>query len=117
MIIFGIADEVDTGDGYEHLDTPMFGIVTAEGTPSITFDESSTSVKEAETITVNYKTIPHISDNEIEVAIEDNTICSVALDKGKAEIEGLKAGATVVTLTITVNGKEYSAELAVTVTE
>ena len=116
-IIFGIADEIDTGDGWEHQDTPIKGQVTVASNPSITVSSATATVAESSTTSVSYETIPHTSDSDIDVDIEDDTICGVTLDKGSATIEGLKEGETTVTLTITVNGVEYSAEIAVTVTK
>ena len=116
-IIFGIADEIDTGDGWEHQDPPIKGQVTIASNPSITVNPTSVTVAESGTANVSYETIPHISDNDIAVEIEDNTICGVTLDKGSAIIEGLKEGETTVTLTITVNDTDYTAQIAVTVTK
>lgn len=116
-IIFGIADEIDTGDGWVHLDTPIKGQVTIASTPSITVDQTAVSVEEAKTVSVAYETIPHMSDSDIAVDIEDNTICGVTLDKGSAIIEGLKEGETTVAFTITVNDTDYTTEITVTVTK
>lgn len=115
-IVFMIADEADEGEGYQHLETPIKSQVVSASNPSIKVDKPEVSVAVSGETSVSYETIPHVSDSEIEVTIDDDTVCSVTLDKGSAKIEGLKAGSATVTLTITVNDEEYSATISVTVT-
>ena len=84
-------------------------IATVKPTPSVELDKTTATVAEGSTVEITATTVP--AGETVTWASSDTDVATVS----DGTVTGVDAGTATITATITVDGKEYSASCAVTV--